>query len=142
MKKSTVIILFLFLSGLVFSQTQMDKQEVLQLCIDLPELQTRLVDESGQQLKQLVVMNSEFLQSEEISNTKFGKPVSFVDLETINELELNQYLVFNSFEIDENNAKIHFQLAKRNSSLWYWFDLDLKQEVDKWQIVELKTLED
>jgi len=142
MKKSTVTILFLFLSGLIFAQTQKDKQQVLQLCIDLPELQTLLVDDSGQQLKQLSVKNCDFLQAEEFSNTKFGKSLRFVDLETINSLEINQYIIFNIFEIDGTNAKVHFQLAKRNSSLWYWFHLDLKYIADKWQIVELKSLED
>lgn len=142
MKKNTFIILFLFLSGWIFAQTQNDKQEVLQLCIDLPELQSLLVDESGQQLKQLVVMNNEFLQPEEISITKFGKSLGFADLETINDRELNQYIVFNSFEIKGNEAKVHFQLASRNSSLWPWFELKMLNENGKWKIVELKSLED
>jgi len=128
--------------GLIFAQSQMDKQQVVQLCIDLPELQKLLVDDSGQQLKELVVRNSDFLQPEAISNTKIGKSLRFVDLETINSLELNKYIVFNSIEMEGTNAKVQFQLANRNSSLWYWFHLDLKFVVDKWQIVELKSMED
>ena len=142
MKKCSFTLLFLFMFGLIFAQTQMDKQQVVQLCIDLPELQKLLVDDSGQQLKELVVRNSDFLQPEAISNTKFGKSLRFVDLETINSLELNKYIVFNSFEMEGTNAKVRFQLANRNSSLWYWFHLDLKYVADKWQIVELKSMED
>ena len=142
MKKFKLIVLFLSLSGLIFAQTLKDKQELLQLCVDLPELQHLLVDESGQPLQQLVVMSNENLQPEEVSTAKFGKTLLIVDLKTINELELNPYIVINTFKIEGNNAKVHFQLARRNSSLWYWFDLQLAFESDKWQIVELNTMED
>jgi hypothetical protein len=142
MKKIPFIVLLLFLSGLMFAQTQQDKQEVLQLCIDLPELQSHLVDESGQPLQQLTVMSNENLQPEEVSIAKFGKAVRVVDLETINDLELNPYIVFNTFEIGGNIAKVHFQLARRSSSLWYWYELQLAFESEKWQIVELKAMEE
>ena len=142
MKKSILIVLFLSLSALIFAQEQMDKQDILQLCIEVPELQSLLVDESGQQLQQLVVMSNENIQPGEISLTKFGKSVRVVDLETINELELTPYIIINTFEIDGNNATVYFQLASRISSLWHWFDLKLTNESETWQIVELNTMED
>jgi len=142
MKKLNLIVLLLSLSGLIFAQTPKDKQKILQLCVDLSELQHLLVNESGQPLQQLVVMSNENLKQEEVSIVKFGKPVRIVDLTTINDLKLNPYIVINTFKIEGNTAKVHFQLANRNSSLWYWFDLQLALESEKWQIVELKTLED
>jgi len=142
MKKLNLMVLLLSFSGLLFAQTSKDKQEVLQLCVDLSQLQHLLVDESGQPLQQLVVMSNENLKTGEVSLVKFGKPVQILDLTTINNLGLNPYIVMNTFKVEGNNAKVNFQLASRKSSLWYWFDLNLAFESDKWQIVELNTMED
>lgn len=108
MKKFTLIILFATATICSFGQSRQDKAQILQLCIDLPELQQYYPLGSDGTHKQIAVMQHGVSFDTDIEVSKFGKNIQFLDKNEISVFGITSYFLFWTYRIEENAAHIDF----------------------------------
>jgi hypothetical protein len=106
-KRLIIYSLLFILPGFAMAQSLTDKAEVLQKCIDLPELQAYYpLDDAGTPV-QIYVMQYPVSFESEFELVKFGQSVLFMDRSEINEDEIEAYFMFRSFDLTQNTAKVN-----------------------------------
>ncbi|MFW5877697.1 MAG: hypothetical protein ACOCUP_01155 [bacterium] len=141
MKKIYTSFMFLFIFAWMFGQTGTDKQEILQLCIEVPELQEYLVDDSGNTLAQLHVKANGYINPEDINIIKFGKPLRFVNKQDFSLLQDNSRIDFFVFDVDDQKARVDFTFSLNPDDVRFWVYMEFEKDSDTWQITKLKSEE-
>ena len=123
-----------FYACVAIGQTDNDKQEILQKCIDLDELQQYYHENKVDGRKPLVIYNNGVVPTN-INLTKFGVKVEFMNMEELFFYNKQAYLDFDKFEISSNEAVIQFHYAIEGLTV----KIKLEKESDKW-IIKKKEL--
>ncbi len=87
-------------------QDILDKQIILQECIDLKELQ-QYYNENVEGRKPLIILNNGIIPTD-LTLRKFGEPVQYMTAEILFFHGILAYLDFNKFEITSKHANIIF----------------------------------
>jgi len=134
------LLIFALLLGTVcsYAQSKTDQAQVMQLCIDLPELQSSFAKDASGNPEQLSVMLPEFPFSTDLVISKFGKPLNFLSKEDLNEKGLNNYLIIGTLEVGTNNASvvmIYYRNATSDRFTSAQVDVELKKSNNTWSVV-------
>ncbi|ASS49708.1 MAG: hypothetical protein A3D31_09010 [Candidatus Fluviicola riflensis] len=98
-----LMVLLLFAGLSVQAQTDQDKKEVMQLCLDLPALQPYFHTEQPERLPIIIKNNGKISP---ISLNKFGKPVVYMSPDDIDAKGTLTALEFMRFEVTTESATI------------------------------------
>lgn len=133
----------LIFTGVAQSQTRSDKEQILQLCIDLPGLQEHFSADERSGMKPVNIMNmpNDLLQAAP-GVSKFGNQLAVVDRGEISNRTTGTYLVFHKTEILDDYAKVNFAMTTRSESgsVRKTVELILKKSGDQW-IITSSTIE-
>jgi hypothetical protein len=106
---------FTFASLMVFGLTMQlvaqslnDQKQILQKCIDLPELQQYYPLAADGNHQQVYIMQYPFVFPDGIEVSKFGKPVQIVGRAVIVDSHAMAYFLFHTFSLTANKAYITF----------------------------------
>lgn len=129
-KRLIIYSLLFFLPGIAMAQSSTDAADVLQKCIDLPELQQYYpLDAAGTPL-QIYVMQYPVSFESDLELSKFGKSVLFMDRTEIVENEIQAHFMFRSFDLTQNTAQV-------NLNYFYNYNYSTKQFNMVSSIIEL-----
>lgn len=129
MIRFALIGIFLSLQVCSIGQTLQDKQEVIQLAIDVDQLDEYLKKENRKDQKPLVIYDNGILPTNLIL-TKFGEPVLFMSKEDLFFHSMNNDLTFEKFQITPQQADINLHYPLDGISL----HLKLEKEQGSWTI--------
>lgn len=132
-------IVFSLLTLLVFAgkshaQTDEDKRQVMQLCIDLPALQDFYHPEKAGRTP-LVIKSNE--KTPVVKLSKFGQPVQFMTEDEIAGAGKEAYLDFSRFEISGDNATAVFRYRIEGIMMTAL----LKKSGGQWVVTESKLMD-
>uniref|UniRef100_UPI00321688B6 hypothetical protein n=1 Tax=uncultured Draconibacterium sp. TaxID=1573823 RepID=UPI00321688B6 len=130
-----LLTLFLMPTGFLFAQEALDQAQILQLCIDLPELQNSYKSD------QLYVMAHGVELSSEIDLSFKGKKVIFYDKEGIKSLGVSDFFLFWQFYVGDDSAKAIGQYVMNSGSedeKSIPFELVFQKNEDLWEIIDFK----
>ena len=132
-----VTLLFLLLSALVLTDTspQDDAAQILQNCINLPQLQTYYPVDANGDTKQLNVMQHGVSFPEDINVRANGKSLSFLSKNQVNQTESIAYFLFHEFRISGNSATVAF-VYQYNEKHLIVISLELQKTVDTWSVTK------
>lgn len=108
MKKFTLIILLITTSICIYGQSRQDQAQILQQCIDLPELQQYFPIGNDATPKQICILQHGVSFPSAIEAAKFGKSVQLMDKKQLSESGTNSYFLFWEFKTDQNAAHVDF----------------------------------
>ncbi len=134
------LFLLIITFGICYSsngQSIQEKSEIIQKCIDLDLLQ-KYFTENEKQGDVLVILENGILP-ENLTLSKFGNPVAFMLNQDIFMRYILSYLVFENFEVNNNQAKVIF--TYHISKIKVIVSFDKKDEdwiISKSNIIELK----
>jgi len=141
MKKITLIILLAIANICSFGQSRQDKAQILQLCIDIPELQQYYpLDAEGNPM-QIAVLQHGVSFDMAIEVSKFGRPLQFLDKNEISVLGLSSYFLFWTFKIEENMAHIDYvynYMDADNQPKIHNVILDMQKLNGRWIVINSK----
>jgi len=143
MKKITFIVLFAIANICAFGQSQQDKAQILQLCIDLPGLQQYYPFDTDGTHKQIVVMQHGVSFDTDIEVSKFGKSVQFLDKNEIGVMNITSYFLFWTYKIEQDVAHIDFlyhYLDTENQLVTLRVVVEMQKSYDLW-IVQNTNIE-
>lgn len=136
MTRFVLVISFLGLLNFSNGQTTDDKQTVVQMSIDLPELQEYYLTEKGDTDNVLIIADNGVVATN-LNLTKFGKPVKFMKKKDLFFFGEESYLVFDKFGISRNEADLVFHYPAEGLTILLSFE-----KVDnKWTIKSRKLTE-
>jgi len=107
MTRLTIIGLLLGLTLLTNGQTIQDKQDVIQKCIDLDDLQQFYHENEVEGRKPLIIYNDGAVPTS-LTLIKFGQPIQFMTKEELFFYNKLAYLDFDKCEITPTSADIVF----------------------------------
>ena len=139
-----LVILFTMVTMSTFGQNSHDQTQILQQCIDLPDLQQYYPYENDSVRKPVCILQHGVSFPSGIEVSKFGKSVLLCDKSQIAAMGINSYFLFWEFKIDQNSAKIDFvynyvdsgSLPKKQK-----ISVELKKIKDSWAVVNSKMEE-
>jgi hypothetical protein len=108
MKKGTMIILFVTAAILTFGQSRQNKAQILQKCIDLPELQQYFPFDHAGNPKQICILQHGVSFPVDLEVSKFGKSILFMDKTQLSDNGITSYFLFWEFKTDQNSAQVDF----------------------------------
>lgn len=122
--KSTILFIMLvfafysktFAQDNTFGLSKNELTEVIQKCIDLPELQKYYPSDSDGSLKQLNILKYPLLIPSELALTKGGKPVNFIPQSTIAGVNVQAYSRYRAIENTGNTLKVNFNYFYKDGS--------------------------
>lgn len=135
MKLRWYLMVFLMFAGLsAQAQTDQDKKEVMQLCLDLPALQSYFhADQSGR-LPVIIKNNG---KAPQVSITKFEQPVVYMSTEDLEAKGTQTALEFMRFEVTAESATIMFRYNIEELMV----TILLKKVKGVWTITDSKLVE-
>ncbi|MES2555896.1 MAG: hypothetical protein V4604_07090 [Bacteroidota bacterium] len=101
-----LMVLLLFVGLSAQAQTDQDKKEIMQLCLDLPALQPYFHSEQPERLPIIIKSNGKVPQA---SLSKFGKPVVYMSPDDIDAKGTQTALEFMRFEVTAESATIMYR---------------------------------
>ncbi|MBI3239200.1 MAG: hypothetical protein HYZ43_10225 [Flavobacteriia bacterium] len=129
-----LMVLLLFVGLSAQAQTDQDKKEVMQLCLDLPALQPYFHAEKPERLPIIVESNGKVPQA---SLSKFGKPVVYL---TPDEIEAKGTVAVVEF--------MRFEIAPESATIMYRYNAEglmitalLKKTKGVWSVTDSKLVE-
>jgi len=128
MKNLLALLLIGIFSISTFAQTQADKQNVIQYCIDLKDLQSYYhpITIDGKE----VLLIRENKVTEVLNLKQFGNPVKHFDMEHLFAFNYKAYLSFDRIKIKGNKADVLLAYEIENLKA----HIKLEKEKGKWQI--------
>ena len=129
MKRIKLIGLLLLVKSFALAQTVEDQQDVIQLSIDLPSLNSYYVNE-----KPLIIADEGVIPSH-LTLTKFGEPVDFISIQDLFFIGEQAFLDFDEFEISPTQAKVVFRYPIKKLTI----RLIIEKRDGEWSLIE-KTL--
>ena len=128
-------LLFLLLSPFLLSNggPQGDDAQVLQKCIDLPQLQAYYPLDADGNPRQLNVMQHGVSFPENIDVSANGKSLAFLSKKQVSQTEANAYFLFQEFKISGNSATVAF-VYQYNQTELVVVSLVLNKNVDTWSV--------
>lgn len=107
--KTIVLIFVITLTGICsFGQSRQDQTQILQKCIDLPEIQNLFPTDAHGDPQSLRIMQHTVSFSTEMQITKFGMPVLLLTKDQIYQSSSKAFFRFDSFQVNENQANVAF----------------------------------
>jgi hypothetical protein len=128
------LLTLLVFAGQSYAQTDEDKRQVLQQCIDLPALQNYYHSEKPGRIP-LIIESNEKMPALRVS--KFGQSVQFMTEDEISAAGKEAYLDFSRFEIIGDNATAVFRYRVEGIML----TVLLKKSGGQWTVTESKLME-
>jgi hypothetical protein len=135
------VILLLVLSATTYARggTLANQTAVIQKCIDLPELQQYLVENSS---NQFVILKHGVDFQENMQISKFGKPVLFLDKLELAAANPEAYIVFYILDVSSDKARIDCTYRRKNGTPEnIRFYLEMSLEAGNW-VVTKKTIQE
>lgn len=138
--KTIALIIIITLSGICsFGQSRQDQTQILQKCIDLPNLQTYLPTDGNGIMKQIFINYwHPNLFSPDLVVTKGGKNVKFEIMSAQPSNESDAFLLFKKFDISGDKAilnfEFHYQIS--NDAKVVTFSFSLQKENNDWKVLE------
>ncbi len=109
MRKYAIAFLFLLASTFTFGQSKQDQTQILQKCIDLPELRTYYPLDQDGNLKQVYIKFwHPMLIPSDLIVSLGGKALKFQVMSE--NKRVDAYLIFKIFKIDSESANVTFDL--------------------------------
>ena len=109
MRKYAVIFLFLLVSTITFGQSKQDQTQILQKCIDLPELRSYYpIDQNGNLKPVYIKFGHPVLIPTDLIVSLGGKDLKFLVMSE--NRKVDAYLNFKIFKINSESASVTFDL--------------------------------
>lgn len=128
-----VTFLFLLLSGFILTGVRDDEAQILQKCVDLPQLQAYYPRDVNGVTKQLNVLQHGVSFPENINVSANGKNLSFLSKKQIGQTDA--YFLFHEFRISETSATVAFVYQYSETPLVV-VNLELSKMGDTWSITK------
>jgi hypothetical protein len=128
------LLILLAFAGNSYAQTDEDKRQVLQLCIDLPALQNYYHSEQPGR-SPLIIKSNDKIPVVRVS--KFGQPVEFMTEDEISTSGKEAYIDFSRFEITGENATVVYRYRAEGIMM----TVLLKKSGGQWVVSESKLME-
>ena len=123
----------LFLLLLTHADPQGDTAQILQKCIDLPQLQAHYPLDAHGDLKQLNVMQHGVSFPENINVSVNGKSLAFLSKKQVSQTEASAYFLFHELKISGNSATVAF-VYQYNQTELVVVSLALTKNGDTWSV--------
>lgn len=120
MKKLTFIVFVLGLTMVTYGQSNQDKQDIIQKCIDLAELQKYYHDLEVDGKKQLFIADNGIVPTD-LNLVKFGNPVIFLKMEDMFFRNIKNHINFYKFSIDLARADVEFHYGIEGLNIQFKF---------------------
>lgn len=127
MKNLFLALLFSSISMFTQAQTQEDKQNVIQQCIDINDLQSYYHPTTIDGKQVLVILEND--ETEPLKLQQYGSPVKHYDMESLFAFNYKAFLKFKKITIRGNRAEVLMSYDIENVKVSVYFE---KLE-DKWQ---------
>lgn len=128
-------LLFLLLSAVILTDVRDDEAQILQKCVDLPQLQDYYPLDVNGDTKQLNVLQHGVSFPENINVSANGKNLSFLSKKQISPTDAVAYFLFHEFEVSENSARVEF-VYQYNQVPLVVVNLKLSKTGDTWSITK------
>ena len=128
------LLTLLFFTGNSYAQTDEDKRQILQQCIDLPALQNYYHPEKPGRSPLIIESNE---KTPVVRISKFGQSVQFLSEDEISAAGKEAYLDFSRFEITGENATVVFRYRVEGIMM----TVLLKKSGGQWVVTESKLME-
>lgn len=136
MKRLVFFGLIVALTSSLFAQTTKDQQTVAQMCIDMDDLQMYYHENEDESRKPLIIFNDGTVPAD-LELKKFGVSVLFMtSAELFNDGKM-AYLIFDKFEVAENQATVEFRYDVEGVSV----NLGLEKIAGTWMITSSQLSE-
>jgi len=142
--KFKILLVLLFVFGYaiqIMAQSKNDHPQVLQKCIDIPELQEFYPRDVKENLKQLYVMQHGISFPETINVSKSGKALMFLEKNEIVDKGINAFFLFRDFNVSQDSASVAFVYYFNFDGSYKDFvavELELKRAGDTWSVAHSK----
>ena len=128
----------LVIPNLGYTQSQQDQKEILQCCIDFPEIQNLYPEDTNGEKLAVRIMQHTISLSNDMNIQKFGKEVLFYEKDEIYSLNTIAFLRFEKFEVEGVNANVLFEFDYNqqdpSTSSEIYITLHLTKENTQWNI--------
>jgi len=129
-----ITLLFLLLSHVLLTALPpQDDAQILQKCIDLPQLQAYYPLDAHGNLKQLNVMQHGVSFPENTNVSANGKSIAFLSKKQVSQTEAIAYFLFHEFKISGNSATVAF-VYQYNQTELVVVGLALNKNGDTWSV--------
>lgn len=128
------LLTLLAVAGKSYAQTDEDKRQILQQCIDLPALQSHYHPEKPGR-SPLIIESSDKVSPMRL--TLFGLPVQFMTEDELSSSGKEAYIDFSRFEITGESATVVFRYRVEGIMM----TVLLKKSGGQWTVTESKLVE-
>jgi hypothetical protein len=142
MRSTFLIILATLITLCTLGQSRQDQTQILQKCIDLPEIQQYYpVDANKTQLQLFVLQHHPIFYPLDLPVEKFGFPLRFVSPVELSQINPDAFFLFKKFFINPDSASVSMNYSYRNNGTSKMMEIGLafKKEGPIWSIKE-KTI--
>lgn len=140
MKNFTLIILLVLVSTCIFAQNRQDQAQILQKCIELPQLQQYYpLDADGSQKPLIINYWHPVLFPTDLTIMNGGKNVEFRLMSMESSKNEEAYFLFYKFEVSESSSSAKFDFSYNNVNHRKVLEvmLDLSKTGDAWETTNI-----
>lgn len=133
------IVFFTAISASSFAQSQKDITNILQICLDMPELQKHYPQSANKGLKRIDIMQHGVSFKDYVKSDIKSYEINLLEKAEVKSKKLESYFLFWTFKIEENKAKIEFTYnTKPNSQK---VELHLTKKGENW-VIEKQSIKE
>ncbi|WP_321289725.1 hypothetical protein [uncultured Sunxiuqinia sp.] len=138
MRKIYLVLVTILLCGSgLFAQTPQDQAQILQLCVDLPELQKNYPVGIEGDTAAVYIMQYPIVIPTDIAISKFGKKPVFMTRHEIYDNNVEAFFLFKNLDILESSARVDLSMYYDYNSAEqkvFHIALDFQKENEEWVV--------